>query len=120
VFKRLHTPNGPDAALDGDPATFWSAPAGSHHATLEVMFDSPITFDHALTMEWLNDGQHVQHYRIETWDGKSWKAVYEGHAIGHKHIDNFPPVSASRIRLNILSSSSEAHIRELQLFHVSQ
>ena len=120
VFRRLHTPNGPEAALDGDPTTFWSAPEGSHHATLEVVFDSPIIFDHALTMEWLNDGQHIQHYRIETWDGNSWKAVYEGHAIGHKRIDTFPPVRASRIRLNILSSSSEAHIREFQVFGVSR
>lgn len=119
VSKRLHTPNGQDAALDGDPETFWSAPLGSHHATLEVRFDSPVTFDHVLTMEWLNDGQHVQQYRIETWKGSSWQAVYKGHAIGHKRIDSFPSVRASRIRLNILSSSSEAHIREFQVFHVS-
>src|SRR6185312_16368232 len=25
-----------EAAFDGDPATFWSAPIGSHHAVLEV------------------------------------------------------------------------------------
>jgi alpha-L-fucosidase len=31
-------------------------------------------------------------------------------------IDQFPAVTASRVRLNILSSTSEAHIREFQLF----
>ena len=106
------------AALDGNPDTFWSAPAGSHHSTLEVNFAKPITFNRALTMEWLNDGQHVQKYAIEIWDGRGWKTVASAEAIGHEKIDEFAPVTASRVRLNILSSSAEAHIREFQLYLV--
>jgi alpha-L-fucosidase len=105
-----------DAAFDGDPDTFWSAPAGSHHAVLEADFRRPVKFDRTLVMEWLNDGQRVEHFRIEVWDGRNWKPVVEGHAIGHKRIDIFPPVTTSRMRLNILSSSAEAHIREFQVF----
>ena len=115
-----HTATTPEraAALDGDPDTFWSAPAGSHHAMLEVDFAKPITFNRALTMEWLNDGQHVQKYAIEIWDGHAWKAVVSAQAVGHEKIDTFAPIIASRVRLNILSSSSEAHIREFQLYMV--
>ena len=104
------------AALDGDPDTFWSAPSGSHHSVLEVNFTRPITFDHALLMERLNNGQHVQKFRIEAWDGKRWKPLVGGSAIGHKPIEAFSAVTASRVRLNILSSTGEAEIRELQLF----
>jgi alpha-L-fucosidase len=106
------------AALDGDPDTFWSTPQGSRHAELEVDFDKPVTIDHALTMEWLNDGQHVEKYAIETWDPASakWRRIAEGQAIGHKKIDTFAPVTATRVRLNILSTTSEAHIREFQLY----
>jgi len=107
-----------EAAFDGDSDTFWSAPPGSHHAIIESSFEKPVAFDHALTMEWLNDGQRVQHFRIEAWDGSNWKTVVEGHPIGHKRIDSFPAVTASRVRLNILSSSAEAHVREFQLFNV--
>lgn len=106
------------AAFDGDPDTFWSAPAGSRHAILEADFAKPITFDHALTMEWLNDGQHVEKFRIEAWTGTGWKTLVESGPIGHKRIDRFAPVIASRVRLNILSSSGEAHIREFQLFNL--
>ena len=109
-----------DLALDGDPNTFWSAPSGSHHAVLEVEFAKPVTFDHAMVMEWLNDGQHVQHFRLEAWDGKAWKMLKEGHAIGHKRIESFPETVATRVRLNILASSAEAQIREFQLFHVGE
>jgi len=107
------------AALDGDAATFWSAPAGSHSAVIEVSFPQPVTFDRALTMEWLNDGQHVQKYAIEVMEGPEWKRVAEGQAIGHKKIDIFAPVKAQHVRLNLLSTSSEAHIREFQLFDAS-
>ena len=106
------------AALDGDPDTFWAAPPGSHHAVLEADFDAPVTFDHVLTMEWLNDGQHVEKYAIEVWDTKTakWARIAQGQAIGHKKIDAFAPVTASRVRLNILSSTAPAQIREFQLY----
>ncbi|HWC19657.1 MAG TPA: alpha-L-fucosidase, partial [Terriglobales bacterium] len=119
LVAELHIANGAtDAAFDGDLETFWSAPFGSHHAILEADFPKPVTFNHTLTMEWLNDGQHVQGYRIEIWDGRNWKLLVSGHAIGHKRIDSFPPVTASRVRLNILSSSAEAHIREFQAYDI--
>jgi len=121
LITKEHIPNAAtEAAFDNDPSTFWSAPAGSHHAILEADFSKPVTFNHALTMEWLNDGQHVEHYRIDVWTGSSWDPVVEGYAIGHKKVDRFQPVTASRVRLNILSSSSEAHIREFQVFNVGQ
>jgi alpha-L-fucosidase len=106
-----------ELALDNDPDTFWSAPAGSHHAVLEVKFAKPISFDRAVAMEWLNTGQHVQRYSVEIFRDGKWVAVSRGQAVGHKKIDAFASVTASRVRLNILSSSAEAHIREFQLFN---
>ena len=107
-----------EAALDGNLDTFWSSSMGSHRAVEEIDFDRPVTFDHALTMEWLNDGQHIHKYAIEVWSDqdKAWKQIAEGQAIGHEKIDEFRSVTAQRVRLNILSSTSEAHIREFQLY----
>jgi alpha-L-fucosidase len=105
-----------DAGLDGDPQTFWAAPAGSHHSRLEADFLKPVTFDHALVMERLDNGQRVRKFTMEAWDGKRWNPFFEGNAIGHKRIARFPAVTAARVRLNILSSTAEAEIREFQLF----
>lgn len=118
ALKHKRTDAETEAALDGNADTFWSAPAGSNHGTIEVDFDQPVTFDHALTMEWLNDGQRVEKYAIEAWDEKtgSWREVVGAQAIGHKKIDSFPAVTAKRVRLNILSSTGPARIREFQLF----
>jgi alpha-L-fucosidase len=106
------------AALDGNPDTFWSAPAGSNHSTLEVSFARPMTFNRALTMEWLNEGQRIEQYSIDAWTGSGWKSVAAAHAIGHEKIDIFPAVTVSRVRLNILSSTNGAAIREFQLYNV--
>jgi alpha-L-fucosidase len=105
-------------ALDDNPDTFWSAPAGSHHATLEVDFAKPVTFNRTRTMEWLNDGQKIESYAIEYWDGKEWKQIVKAQAIGHEKVDLFAPVTASKVRLRILSSTGAAAIREFQLFNL--
>jgi len=118
MAKRTHAGGTQDAALDGNADTFWSAPAGERHAMIEADFAQPVTFDRALTMEWLNEGQHIERYRIEIWKGNAWVAVAEGQAIGHKKIDAFAPVTATRARLNILASAGEIRIREFQLFRV--
>jgi alpha-L-fucosidase len=117
VARHARTTPELERALDGNPDTFWSAPTGSHHAILDISFDRPVTFDCVLTMEWLNAGQHIQKYSIEIYTEGKWTEVARGQAIGHKRVDRFAPVTASRVRLNILSSSEEAHIREVQLFH---
>jgi alpha-L-fucosidase len=119
VGQHVRTDEESERALDGSLDTFWSAPQGSRHSILEVRFEKPITFDHALIMEWLIEGQHIQQYAIEVSREGKWVEVSRGRAIGHKRIDSFEPVTTSRVRLNILSSSAEAHIREFQLFALS-
>jgi alpha-L-fucosidase len=104
------------AALDSDPDTIWSPPEGSHAATIDLVFSHPISFDRALTMEWLVDGQKVQKYAIQVLDGTKWKTIYSGTTIGHKKIDLFPRINTQHVRLNILSASATPRIREFQLF----
>lgn len=104
------------AVVDSDPDTVWSAAEGSHSAIIELDFARPISFDRALTMEWLVEGQKVQKYAIQIRDGAKWETVYAGSTIGHKKIDLFPRVTSQHVRLNILSSSPTPRIREFELF----
>ena len=120
ALEHAPMPSDQQAAVDGDPDTFWSASPGSHHAMLELRFPKPITFDRALTMEWLNDGQRIEKYSIVVWTGSGWKSVAAAQAIGHEKIDIVPEVTASRVRLNILSSTDAAEIREFQLYDVPE
>jgi alpha-L-fucosidase len=115
TVQAVHIANDPtNAAIDNDPATFWSGP--ERHATLEVHFDKPVTFDRAVTMEWLNEGQRIQEYSIEAWQNGAWKPLAHAQAIGHKKIDLFPAITTQRVRLNLLSTVGSAAIREFQLY----
>lgn len=116
--KHVHKNDESEQALDNDPDTFWQAPPGSHRSVLQVDFLKPLTFDHVLIMERLNNGQRIQAFRVEAWDGQHWQAVFSGSAVGHKRIEGFPPCTASRVRLNILSSTDAAEIREFQLLRI--
>lgn len=116
VTEKQHEPSEAEEALDGNPDTSWAAPAGSHDAVIEVHFREPATFDRAVTMEWLVDGQRVRKYTIEVSQGGKWRRVAEGQAIGHKKIDRFAPVTTERVRLNLLETSGPARIREFQLY----
>jgi alpha-L-fucosidase len=107
-----------EAALDGHAETFWSAPADARSATIEVNFSRAVEFNRAVMMEWLNEGQHVEKYRVEIWDGSAWKSVAEGQAIGHKKIDTFAAVRATRVRLNIVAAAGPIRISEFQLYKV--
>lgn len=116
--QHVKTDENTEAALDGDKDSFWTAP-DARHATLEVDFGHPVSFDRTLTMERLDDGQHVRKYAIQVFDGKTWRTVASAEAIGHMKIDTFPKVTAQRVRLNILSSVGTASIRELQVFNAT-
>jgi alpha-L-fucosidase len=109
-----HTPAASEA-IDNNPDTFWVAPP--LHGTLEIHFDKPVTFDRAVTMERLNDGQHVEDYAVEAWLDGAWKPLARANAIGHKKIDVFPACTTQRVRLNLISTSGTAAIREFQLFN---
>ena len=104
------------AALDGDPDTFWSAPAGAHHAEVRIRFAAPVRFDRTVAMEWLNAGQRVQKYEVQAYVDNAWKTLAAGTSIGHRKIDIFPQVSASEVRFRILSAVYPPHIREFQVY----
>ena len=77
-----------------------------------------VAIDHVQLMERMNNGQHVQSFRVEAWEANRWQTIVEDHTIGHKRIEGFSLRTTSRVRLNILSSTDAAEIREFALFMV--
>jgi alpha-L-fucosidase len=69
-------------------------------------------------MEDLVGGERVRQYRVEALVGKGWREICRGTAIGHKKIDPIPPVTVSRVRLQVEQSAAEPLIRRFAVFHV--
>ena len=108
--------HGPDKALDGDPATWWAADEGTTAATLEIDLGKPTAFNRSMVQEHIALGQRVERYAVEAWDGKAWRTVATGTTIGHKKLDRFADVTATRVRLRILGSRAAPAIRAVGLY----
>ncbi len=72
--------------------------------------------NHVVTMEQISLGERVLEYVLEAESRGRWIELARGTAIGHKKIDTFPAVKASRIRLTITRSVEKPVIRHLAVF----
>lgn len=97
----------PDGALGDD---------GSH-PEWAISADHAVTFDRAVMMEGLTDGQRVRSYEIVARVDGKWKTVSRGTTIGHKKIDIFPPVTADLVRLQVTHALGPVRIREFNVYN---
>jgi alpha-L-fucosidase len=84
--------------VDDNLKTFWSPAEGDGTAAVEMEWSAPVTFNIAEAKEFIAEGQRVEAYRIERMEGGEWKTVVTGTTIGHRKLDRFEKVSASRVR----------------------
>jgi len=108
--------HGADKAVDGDLKTYWTTDDGVTTGSLEVDLGKAVTFNRSMIQEHIAIGQRVEQYVLEAWDGGSWKQIAKGTTIGHKKLDRFADVTASRVRLRIVQSRAHPTVREFGLF----
>jgi alpha-L-fucosidase len=86
--------------------------------SLEIDLGQPTAFNVAMTQEYIAEGQRVEEYRLEAWTEQGWQEVVKGTTIGHKKLDRFPAVTASKVRLTLLQSRACPLIRNFGLFQI--
>ncbi|HEX4265128.1 MAG TPA: alpha-L-fucosidase [Verrucomicrobiae bacterium] len=108
---------GPAFAVDGDPNSRWaSGPVGATNGWLAVDFAKPTKFNQVIIREYAN---RVQSFQLQAWDGTTWKTIKKGTTIGASLRLDFPAVTTSRLRLNILSSSDAPSIYMIKVHYVN-
>jgi alpha-L-fucosidase len=105
---------GPEKAVDGRSDTRWATDAGVHEAWLELDLGKPTAFNHA----WIAEAfpNRVQKFELQWLDGAEWKTFCEGTTIGESWSKSFAPVTAQRVRLNVLEATDGPTIWEFELF----
>jgi alpha-L-fucosidase len=106
-------------ALDGDSATYWTPADGTVQASLEIDLGQPVTFDRAMLQEMIAQGQRIEQFKLEAWDGQAWKEFAAATTIGYKRLLQFPTVTTSKVRLTILAARDTPMLREFGLFKAS-
>jgi len=92
------------ALLDDAYKTFWTTDKSDTTAVISFQLKSPATFDVLLLQENITVGQRIESFVLEYKDGDVWKKITEGTTVGYKRLLRFDAVTASELRLRILSS----------------
>ena len=87
--------------LDDDLNTFWAAPENVDTASITIELNGSTTFNRAVLQENILEGQRVDEFHLEYWDGSKWTKFSEATTIGYKRILSFPVTTAEKIRIVI-------------------
>jgi len=116
IYQKQVGQFGPAKAVDDDPATRWATDAGTREAWIEVDLGKPTRIARVMIDECVAYGQRVKKFRVEAQTGGAWQPVLEGTTIGRNFTKTFDPVTARRVRLNILEATDGPTVWEIQLF----
>jgi alpha-L-fucosidase len=86
---------------DGDPATYWATDDGVSSGAVTLEWPSPVRLDRLVIQEAVTLGQRVEAWTIDVDVDGRWTPAAHGTTIGYKRIATFPPVTTTRIRLDI-------------------
>ncbi len=102
----------PQNAVDGDPQSGWTFNPGVESAWLEVDLGEPCTFDGA----WLNEPyDRIRKFELQAKQGDQWITIHRGTTIGEDFSLKFPPVTAQFVRLEVLETTINPLVGEIQL-----
>jgi alpha-L-fucosidase len=88
-------------------------------ATVELALERPGTVDHVIIQEAIEHGERIRAYRVEGQvAGGRWLKLCEGQSVGHKRIQQFPPVEVARVRLVVSGQVAEPRVRSLAVHSV--
>lgn len=85
---------------------------------LELVLPSEQKINTLVIQEDIKQGERIREYEIQAKVNGKWKTIGTGSCVGHKRIQTFNPVSASKIRLVISSSLAQAYIKNLSVYYV--
>ena len=107
---------GPGRAVDARDDTRWATDETTTSAWLEVDLGKPVTFSHAVIRQAFPELKRIHQFAVEYLQDGQWKPCCQGADPGEKFSARFAPVTAQRVRLNLLDATGGPTIREFQLF----
>jgi len=113
LHGRLTTLFGNDLAAKRHMA--WHS-SGDKTAAGEIDLGRSVAVGIADLREPIERGQTIAKYRLEGFDGQTWRPLSSGTTIGCKKLDRFPAVSVERIRFTVDDSAATPQPVKIALF----
>jgi len=84
---------------------------------IELKLPRPSRIAHAVIMEDIAQGERIRQYVVEGLvSGGRWEKLGAGQSVGHKRIEQFPPVEVARVRLKVTAAKARPFIRSLTVY----
>jgi len=117
-IKALFTTAGHDieAVIGSQAGTYWLATDNNEPIIIELELDKQDVINCLELQEEISLGQRIEAFKLESWDGKSWRQIVNGTTAGYKRLITFPEISAKKLRLVITSSRSVPTLKKIGLY----
>jgi alpha-glucosidase len=104
-------------ANDGNTTTRWNVADASHinDQWLEINFGAPTTVNKTVIKE--ISFQRITSYKIQYYNGSSWVDACTGTTAGSNKVDTFATVTASKVRLYIVTASNQPTVNEFEVYN---
>lgn len=100
----------------GRNGSFWAPEAGKGNPWITITLKGNSKFDRVMLGEPIAFGQRIEKFQIEARVDGVWKPIAEGTTVGRKRIVPVEAVTASAVRVTILSSRSTPALDKFGLF----
>ncbi len=102
--------------IDEDNATFWAAEDSARQAEIELEWPTAQTFNVLMIQEEIRQGQRVESFSVEQFDGQKWQEITSATTIGYKRLLRFPVVTTSRLRISIKQATDCPILKKIGIF----
>lgn len=102
---------------DGNSDTYWATEDGTNTGSITLNFDSPTTLNRVLLREYIPLGQRVKSFAVSAEIEGKWMVLDTQTTIGNRRILKFEPVTASKIKVEILDSKGPVTLSDFEVYH---
>ncbi len=102
--------------FDDDVQTFWTTDKNVNKAAIEIQMTKGRTFNCIMLQENILEGQRIEKFHFDYWDGQLWRTFTKGTTIGYKRLLRFPDVYTDRIKIIIDQSRTNPTLSSLGIY----
>lgn len=102
--------------VDGKDDTHFTTTGSDTTATIEIRFKTAQNFNVLLLQENIRNGQRIEAFALDYWNGSDWQKAVDGTTVGYKRLLRLPAIKTNKVRLRILSSRLNPCLAELGLY----
>jgi alpha-L-fucosidase len=107
----------PENAADGSTDTYWATADSVKESAITIDFDEEITFNRLLLQEYIQLGQRVHEFYLETENNGEWNRVAGGTTIGYKRILRFNNVKADKAKISFITDAPCLAVSNIEIYN---